>query len=577
MLLLFIAGPGWTAPAENKLQVIIQGLDGRLQENVAANLEINQLAGQPLPPESRLPWLHARAEENIRQALQPFGYYNPVIDASLQRTAAGWEARYQITPGPPVIIRKVDIEILGEGADDPAFQEAVRNFPLAPGKTLDEVPYEQLKTTLRILATERGYFDAQLLTHQIQVNPQTNQADIILRFAAGPRYRFGATTFHQDILEPALLNRYLDFKPGQPYLASALSRLQSDLLGSNYFSRVEVNASPDNAQDHTIPVDVTLEPRKPRQYTFSLGYGTDTGPRGRVGVENFRVNRWGHRYRAAIQASQIQYGVAGEYSIPGANPSTDTYAVYGSYLDEQIPNTKDSQSLSIGAKKQWQDGLWQKTVALDFGQENYLDYSSSPEGEDRSSILLIPNLHWSWVNAGNRLNVADGARLDLKLRGAYDPLLSDVSFLQPAAYAKWIHTFAERHRLLARASAGGTWVSDFDHLPTSLRFYAGGDNSVRGYRLDSIGPENAAGKVTGGKYLAVGSLEYDYLFRDKWAVAAFADTGDAFNDSLSLKSGVGVGLRWLSPVGPIRLDVASGLDRPPGSQIRLHFNIGPEL
>ena len=119
---------------------------------------------------------------------------------------------------------------------------------------------------------------------------------------------------------------------------------------------------------------------------------------------------------------------------------------------------------------------------------------------------------------------------------------------------------------------------NIEQLPTSLRFFAGGDASVRGYAYNSIGPTDEEGVVIGGKNLLVGSLEYEHRVWDGWSLAAFVDSGDAFDGaSPELKTGAGVGLRWRSPVGPVRIDLASGLDRPPGDAFRFSFSIGPEL
>jgi len=165
------------------------------------------------------------------------------------------------------------------------------------------------------------------------------------------------------------------------------------------------------------------------------------------------------------------------------------------------------------------------------------------------------------------------------LQGSYEFAISDLSFLQALMGIKWIQTLGERHRLIGRADGGTTLIADedFPSFPSSLRFYAGGDRSVRGYRRDSIGPEDDEGDNIGGKHLVVASIEYEYRILDNWAVAAFADVGDAFdNETPELRTGVGLGVRWFSPIGPVKVDLASGLDEP-GDPIRLHLSVGPEL
>ena len=110
-----------------------------------------------------------------------------------------------------------------------------------------------------------------------------------------------------------------------------------------------------------------------------------------------------------------------------------------------------------------------------------------------------------------------------------------------------------------------------------MRFFTGGAQSVRGYAYQSLGPVDANGEVTGGKYLVVGSIEFEHSFKNKWGVAAFYDVGNAINDiSDDLKKGTGIGVRWKSPVGPVRIDLASAISLE-GNPWRIHITIGPDL
>jgi translocation and assembly module TamA len=598
------------AAEQKTLTLYIQGVSGKLLDNVVAYLGIEQLASEtaseqkpleslieetpilgPLASkakeviretqqptgqyqlqisESRLRWFHTRAEENIRRALQPFGYYEPTIETRLEKTQLGWTAYYRINPGPPVRIATLDLQILGEGADDPAFQQLLAEFPLAEGDILVQPFYAELKRKLQFLATERGYFDARLEKSQIRINPQTHSVAVILHFDTAQRYRFGQIQFSDTALTPEFLQRYVQIQPGDPYDSAALLNLQSNLIGSNYFSQVEVNAPAEQAIDNRVPIIVKLAMRDSRQLSFGLGYGTDTGIRGRVGFEYRYLNRWGHRLKTLLLGSQIKYGMRFVYIIPGANPTTDQYGL-NIGLTREDSDVKDTFSAFIGGNWRKQFGLWEQILALRYGAESFRF-----DGSRKTSTLLMPSADWTRTDADDILNVRRGSRLWLRLRGAYEPLLSALSFFQPTASGKLIRALGEHGRFIVRSDLGTTVVSNFDALPASLRFYAGGDNSVRGYELDKIGPRDREGNVIGGKNLLVGSLEYEHRIWGKWSAAAFVDSGDAFDDSPDFKTGVGVGMRWQSPVGPIRVDVAHGLEDP-GDTIRLHISIGPEL
>lgn len=572
-LLLSLCLPPASAQEPLNLRVIVEGLPKPLLDNATVFLSINQLGEKPAVSEERLRWLHQQAGEEIGRALQPFGYYRPTVQASLERDNGVWIARYQIEPGPPLPIDEVDVQISGEGHDDPRFQEFLNRLPLKHGDTLQHPAYEEIKQTLQRLAAERGYFDAHLQENQIRIDLQTYNADVVVHFDTGIRYRFGQLLFNNSALDPDFLQRYSNIQPDDPYTAEALLQLQSDLIGSEYFDRVEVQASPEQAADHTIPVNVDLGMKERNRYTFGLGYGTDTGVRGSAGLERRWVNQRGHRFDTQLQASELRYGLAARYSIPGPDPVTDAYNIRFSFTEEQS-DTKDATTATIGGSYSYRDGPWEKINAIDYFYEDFTFGS-----EENTSTLLVPSLNWTRISADDRLNTTEGNRIGIELRGAYEDALSDLTFIQAVLRSKWIATFSDANRVILRGDLGTTWLpnDDFDKLPATLRFFAGGDRSVRGYAYESIGPRNADDDVIGGKHLLVGSIEYEHRILEQWSLAAFVDSGDAFDDAApELRTGVGVGVRWLSPVGPVRVDVASGLDEP-GDTVRLHLNIGPDL
>ena len=559
--------------AGNTLTVTVEGGDEQLRNNVLAYLEINRYVDKPIPDEVRLRWLHNRAEQEIHQALEPFGYFEPSIESSLTHTAKGWVALYRITPGRPLRISELDVEVLGEGKRDPAFEKLLDNLPLAVGQTLDQPKYEQIKSAMESLATERGYFNAHFTERAIRVDLQAYQAAIHLHYDTGRRYRFGNIAFKQDFLSPELLDRYPHFKPGDPYDVNQLMKLQSDLGSSNYFSQVEVNAPPDT-DTGIAPVSVTLEPGKQRKYSAGLGYGTDTGFRTKLRAEQRWLNPQGHHYKAELGYSQVKSLIGFKYMIPGTDPTTDEYAIVAGYVRQNNDNKK-YQTYKIGGSYQQQDGLWLKNYSLDL---QYEEYSIGNLISSEHSLLLIPGLNWTWVDADDRTYPTRGLLFGFELRGASTALLSDTNFLQGLLDLRWIHALNDSNRLLARGSLGATIVDHFEKLPPSLRFFTGGDASVRGYDYEKIGPTDSEGTVIGGKNLIVASLEYEHRVWGNWGVAAFVDTGDAFDGPTpDLKTGVGLGLRWISPVGPLRIDFAHGLDRPPGSAFRFSFSVGPDL
>ncbi len=553
------------------LRIAIEGLSGSLLENAKAYLTVMRLDEKPITDETQLKWLHSRAETDIQRSLQPFGYYQAAVTGRLQRTASHWQATYSVELGPPVRIATVDVQVTGDGETDRAFQDLLKELPLHSGQILNHAVYEQVKQQLQRLATEHGYFDARWEASEIKVDLATLQAAVRLHWHTGRQYRFGAVRFSETLLSPRFLQRYVQFHPDDPYQANTLLELQSALVSSDYFSQVNVNAPLDKAEDYRIPIEVDLAMQDSHRYSIGAGYGTDTGIRGRGSWEKRYWNEDGYRSRAELLASQIKYSVSGELLIPGTNPITDLYSIRAGYTREDS-QVKDSSTGIVGISWKQQFDRWQRIISLDYSIESFRF------DERQTTRLLMPSIGFTRLQADNRLNIQRGSRLHLELRGAYAPLLSDLSFLQAIGRIKIIQPLGERGRLLARSDVGISWLSDFEQLPASVRFFAGGDNSVRGYALDKIGPEDDQGNIVGGKYLVTGSVEYEHRILPQWSLALFTDAGDAFDvERPDFKIGVGFGVRWHSPIGPIRVDMAHALQRTPGDTIRLHLMFGPEF
>ncbi|MFZ2171476.1 MAG: BamA/TamA family outer membrane protein, partial [Methylococcaceae bacterium] len=193
------------------------------------------------------------------------------------------------------------------------------------------------------------------------------------------------------------------------------------------------------------------------------------------------------------------------------------------------------------------------------------------------TLLLVPGGSWLKSVSNEPLRPTSGYRLKFDVSGSYKNPLSDVSFLQGALSALWIHPLPWNSKFIGRTDLGATLVDQFDKLPPTYRFYAGGINSIRGYDYKELGPKDSEGNVIGGKFLTVLSLEYEKAVFDDWGVAAFIDSGNAYNPgNIQLKTGAGIGVRWYSPFGPVRLDFAIPMNES-NSSFQIHFAAGARL
>jgi translocation and assembly module TamA len=571
------------------VKIEIEGLEGKegdtkkLQENVLNTLTINQQKDHPRLSDRRIKRLNKQAPEQIKQALQPFGYYNVNVTAELTppRTEQdAWVARYVIELGEPLKFKAVDIQIDGEAKNDQAFQKQLANFPIKVGDSVNSPNYEKAKQALRNLAEERGYFEAKFIEHKIIVDETAQTASLHLSFDSKQRYRFGNVTFQQQLFDESLLQRFLTFKTGDPYTGTALLAFKNSLSQSDYFSQVKVNIDRNSpTPDLLLPVITTLEPAKPNQFSAGIGYGTDTGPRGSIEWKRRYINRYGHRISTKAEMSEIRRSVTANYEIPTGRSIDNFVSLTAGYKDEHT-NTSESEIFLIGINKHHSRNIFNRTLSEVIGIE-YRDERYAIGSDTGHAKLLMPNANWSYVKADNRIYTLRGYKIHLDVRGALDKLGSNASFLQTHLDFKWIRQIFKNARIITRGEVGYSSVSlldgDFHDLPPSIRFFAGGDRSVRGYDYQTLGPKNVEGQVIGGKNLLVGSLEYEHKIIEKWSLAVFYDVGNAFNDfSESIKHGTGFGVRWQSPVGPVRIDIATALgeDHYP---IRLHINIGPDL
>lgn len=619
------------------LRVEVSGVDGEALRNVQSLLglqrEVQLLQAEPdtapqgdsLQSDSlqsdtvsgeRLRQLFEAGYDEILTALQPFGYYQVHVEGSLQREQTTWVARYQIEPGPRMPLTEVDLLLLGDGADDPDFRQLVAELPLTEGEPLSHPAYEAAKSRLLGRAAERGYLQAKFTVSELRIDLQGYQASAFLRFYTGPRFLLGDVTFRQyeaeaplaarqdgdtpyeepqeqEILKPEVLQRLVPFLPGDPYDTELLIRLERDLSSSAYFDNVTILPLLDSIEDLRVPIEVRLTAGRRSIYSGGIGYGTDTGGRLTFDLDYRRLNRRGHHGDLRVRVSELEQSVGARYIVPlGSVRRTDTDDLLGGLASHKArshtltysagyfdlkPDTSDSQTARIGAALSRSRGAWQEVLSLDLERTDF-EVGRDPVGVDSGRTdLLIPGIAWTWVESDDRLFSSRGWRVQLQVRGADDHVLSTASFLRLYGEGKLILPLGDRLRLLLRGEGGTLLISDFRELPPALRFFTGGDRSIRGFGYRDLGDRDEEGNLIGGKNLAVVSAEVEARIWRDWGAAVFYDAGNALDHPFeSPERGAGIGARWFSPVGPFRLDVAWALTRE-DTPVRVHIGFGIDL
>ncbi|WP_122745164.1 autotransporter assembly complex protein TamA [Pseudomonas viridiflava] len=545
------------SPANPDLKANIEGYVGELGERNAQALRNFSLG----------------AEQQAEKAAQALGYYQAQIDSEIQD---GENPRLviKVLPGEPIRLRNVVVRVEGPAASLKAFK-VPRSDALKAGAVLNHGHYEDAKRLIQNQASRYGFFSGRFTSQRLAIDPRAGVADIELVYDSGPRYSLGKVMFSGDSpFDEDLLKRMVPFKENTPYDSQLIAELNQAMQASGYFEGVRVDAAPTAAVGQVIPVTVQLETRKPRTMGLGLGFSTDVGVRGKANWTRHWANAQGHSYGFESELSAPRQNVGLWYDVPLDPPLTDKLRFAGGYQYEEIAGT-DSLSKLLTVGPEWHSKLpsgWERVISLKWQREEYR------LGDDSGlSTLLTPGISYSYLRSDDRIDPHKGYRLQFDAQVAKEGLGSDANLVRGNVLLKGLTTIAQNHRFLGRVQFGGNFTDGYTSIPPSLRFFAGGDQSVRGYDYQTLSPTNSDGDRIGGRYMVAGSVEYQYSIAEKWRLATFVDQGNSFNnlDLPSLKTGVGFGVRWVSPVGPLRLDLAHPLDDDGG--VRLHFSMGPEL
>jgi len=555
-----------------KIEVQLLGAPEGKTETLLSGLSIVRQKDSDRLSARQIQKLHDDSEDQLKDMLQVYGYYNVTVTSELKQLKDdSWQAVYKLALGEQVKLDKVDVILNGEASEDVEFKKFIANFPLKSGDVLEHEIYESAKKTLLRIGAERGYFDGELTAHKVEVDAVNNTASIYLNYSSGVRYHFSAVQFPPTVITNELLMRLTPIKAGEPYLASDVLKLRNNLTNTRYFDSVAVRTLIDERKDGNVPLEISFKPGAKQRYTAGVGFGTDSGPRLSLGWENRYINKRGHRLSADALFSPVKSSVGLDYTMPFWSESISDVGFNTEYKQEST-DTVESTSFAIGSYYKTKRWGWNETGALKLLNENY-DVSM----DSNTSLLLIPSISWARIWADDTIYTKHGGRLSLSLSGASESVLSDTTFGQVVVRGKYIQSVTENGRFITRGTFGATEVTDFTKLPSSLRFFAGGDTSIRGFDFESLGPLGDDGKVIGGRYLAVGSVEYQQMIVGNWGAAVFSDFGNALNSwDDPLEYSVGVGARWRSPIGLIRIDVATGLSQD-DNPIGFHVIIGPDL
>ncbi|SEL27070.1 autotransporter secretion outer membrane protein TamA [Colwellia chukchiensis] len=574
MLLTFYC---WQVSAQTNQQqdgtyIKVLGVDAAIKRNILRHLNSHE----NVIPLSLLglPQADTVILRKASSALQALGYYQPKL--ALSEDEQGKVLTIELQSA--VRWHQVNIE-LNCAAHLTAIADLIDRHPFKQGMVINHGQYSDFKNTLQRQAQASGLLNASFARSALNIDIAQSQANVDWQFNCGAQYRIGKITISGTVLSHDLISSYLNIQAGQAYNQADIIASQQALNRAGFFKSIIVEQQTD-AEAQTVDITISIHDSDKYELKTLLGYGTDSGGKLGLSWRDRRVNDRAHQYVAAMELNNLRLDNADifasvQYQIPLAK-ANNKWINQASFQikNEEIGRSKTFTLESLLAKKlnpywfsQWSIVAAQEQLQTDADIVSSFEY-------------IVPSWQINYYSVTEPFSAIEGWRWQSTIRFSSQELSNpSIAFLQTDQRIKRIWALDEQWRLLARARFGATWMrsEDFNRfMPSNYRFFAGGDVSVRGYKHQSLSPvvENIA---LGGKHLFSSGLELDYLFKDNLRWALFADQGNAFNNwrDWKLYRAIGTGVRWITPVGAIRLDIAKALD---GNKAwRVHVTIGPDL
>jgi|GEM_PF-6158713 len=562
-----------------ELEINVQGVSAELEQQILEELKSYTRDENDDLTERSVKHLYDISSNEIKSLLESYGFYNSQVSKHIRKTRNKWLIEFQVDSGPAVILEEVVWEIVGPAKDDYNLNKEIRNIlkNFQINTNLSHKKYEEVKYKILNKFKYFGYFDCSFIINEIQIDRNTHKAKIIFKVDSQKRYKFGTVQFSGTQYKESLLNRYLPFAYGDGYSLDKIFKLQENLENADLFRKIRISPQPEfNKKQLYVPISVVLEAKPQNKYTFSLGYGTDTGARGSVNWLRTRLGYPGHKLDTYLSLSEIKTNATVNYIIPGKRAPNDRYIIGANICETQVDIDRYSLKSEVALAKYQTRGNTQVSYSLNYFSEKFrllLGESS------RTKSFLLPTFNLSFTRPDRH------QRIDSYVRFAVQDFGSDVSVGQFEINTKKIIYNANKlNKLIFKLGFGMILVDsqNFTELPPSLRFYAGGDSSVRGYGYQDLGPKGIDRKgdevVVGGKYLATTSIEFERYVYKNFGLATFMDSGNAL-DQLKPEFGVGigVGLRYQTPIGSLKFDIAKPLNFAKKDEFRFHITFGTEL
>ncbi|MGI9420029.1 MAG: autotransporter assembly complex protein TamA [Geminicoccaceae bacterium] len=518
-------------------------------------------------PPSSFNRLRRRAEgdlERLTQALRARGYYQGKVQVDIDREATPIAITYRFDLGPVYEIRKVVIE-LNPPTEDDIDLPTPKKLGLEKGKRATSIKVIEAESELLERVRKQGFANVELGPREIVVDHNTAKMDMTFRLNPGPKVYFGETkVVGNEEVEARFVRRLIEWKPGKLVTPERLQTTQLNLIETGLFNSVRIEPGKDPDDQGRVPVRIEVKEAKHRTIEAGVRYRTDEGIGGSLGWEHRNLLGTGEQLGFELDGSQIGYHLRGEAREPDFLRRRQALVIASEIA---IENTDAFKSRSIGA-----------SVGIERSVGDGMDLAAGvkfralreeQDGDKESFGLLSLPASFNWNHSNNLLDPSKGGRLSIQNEPFVDVFGNDIAFNKTTvAYSRYLRLKKAKPRLIlaARVKGGFLFGTERDNVPADERFYAGGGGSVRGFRFQRAGELDDDDDPIGGRSLFETAVELRSQFTDTLGAALFVDSGAAFGSTVpdfeeKLRTGVGAGFRYFSPIGPIRLDVGVPLER----------------
>ncbi len=577
------------APDATAFDIVVRAPDA-VKSLLEQHLELQRYRAVTDLDEAELARLVVLADRNVRNLVGTLGYFNPSV--SIAREGADGQRPtivVAVEPGAPTRANTVTIDFAGDIAVSPdpdataQRQSIQRDWSLPPGQRFTQGGWDDAKAQALRQLLARRYPGGRLANSLADIDAANNAANLSLQFDSGPLYRLGpAKVTGIDRYDPVLVPRLARLNIGDVYDQKKLADAQLRLASSGYFDAATVFIDPEGDPGNSpsaVPVQIQVREAKLQKIIFGVGASTDNGPRVSLEHTHQRVPAVGWRAATKLQLERKSpFGQTEWTSIPDANNWRWVALARAERMEDQQLITR-AQRLRFG-RTQLGDGIDRNIyMQYDRARVQAIGDNTLRDADTGDGSAISGNYVWTGRYFDSLPFPSKGYGWGFELGGGLT--LNDKRQPFTRAVARWtgIYPLGERKgRIAMRAEAGGVMAADSARIPSSQLFRTGGDSTVRGYGYRDIGIVRAGGVVGPGRFSTVGSVEWQRpIIQDgqpsSWEHAVFIDAGAVADNPKDLKPsvGIGTGLRWKSPIGPLQIDLAYGVKV---KRLRLHVNVG---